>query len=90
MIIIRNRMEIELTQQELREAYWEKRIEYLKEDVMSQAESNEVELDESDVATIAERFEVALGKCDGYWDYYWGIIEYVINEYIKEGEDNND
>ena len=65
-------------------------MECLKEDVVHQAESNEVELDESDIAVIAERFENALGKCCGYWDDYWGIMDYVINEYIKEGEDNND
>lgn len=86
MKIIRDGKEFELTQQELREAYLEKHMEYLKEDVMSQAESNEIELDESDIATIAERFEDALGKCDGYWDNYWNVMHYVISEYIKEAK----
>jgi hypothetical protein len=86
MKIIRDGKEFELTQEELRMAYIEKHMECLKEDVVSQAESDEIELDESDLETIAERFEDALGNCDGYWDHYWGVMEYVIKEYIKEGE----
>ena len=85
MKIYRNGKEFELTQQELGEAYTEKHMEYLREDVFSQAASDEIELDESDIATIAKRFEDALGKCDGYWDHYWGVMEYVINEYVEEG-----
>lgn len=86
MKIIRDGKEFELTQQELREAYMEKHMEYLKEDVSSQAESDEIELDESDINVIAERFEDALGKSDGYWDHYWGAMEYVIKEYVEEGK----
>lgn len=86
MKIIRDRQEFELTQQELREAYLEKHMEYLREDVASQVESDDIELDESDFDTIAERFEHELEHCDGYWDYYWGVMEYVIKEYIKEGK----
>ena len=86
MKIVRDGKEFELTQEELRMAYTEKHMEYLKEDIVFQAESNEIELDESDLNTIAERFEDALGKCDGYWDYYWGVMEYVIKEYIEEGK----
>lgn len=82
MKIVRDGKEFELTQQELRMAYTEKHMEYLKEDIVSQAESNEIELDESDLNTIAERFEHSLERCDGYWDHYWGVMEYVVNEYI--------
>ena len=84
MKIYRDGKEFELTQQELREAYLKKHMEYLREDVASQAESDEIELDEGDFNIIAERFENALGKCDGYWDHYWGVMSYVISEYIKE------
>lgn len=84
MKIIRDGKEFELTQQELREAYIEKHMEYLREDVASQAESDEIELDESDLDIIAERFEHALGNCDGYWDHYWGVMEYAIKEYVGE------
>ena len=87
MKIYRDGKEFELTQEELRMAYTEKHMEYLKEDVASQAESNEIELDESDLNTITERFEDALGKCDRYWDHYWGVMEYVIKEYIEEGKE---
>jgi hypothetical protein len=85
MKIIRDGKEFELTQQELREAYAEQKMEYLREDAESRVDLNEAELDESDFSAIAERFEVALGKCDGYWDHYWGVMECVIEEYIKEG-----
>lgn len=90
MKIIRDGKEFELTQQELRDAYIEKHMEYLREDVASQAESDEIELDESDCDTIAERFEDALEHRDGYWDHYWGVMEYVIKEYIEQGEFNYD
>lgn len=86
MKIIRDGKEFELTHQEVWDAYLEKHTECLKGDVVHQAESNEVELDESDIAVIAERFENALGKCSSYWDDYWGIMEYVIKEYVEEGE----
>jgi hypothetical protein len=86
MKIIRDGKEFELTQQELREAYTEKHMEYLREDVASQAESDEITLDEGDLDIIADRFENALGKCDGYWDHYWNVMHYVISEYAKEAK----
>lgn len=86
MKIVRDGKEFELTQRELREAYTEKHMEYLKEDVIFQAESDEIALDESDLDIIAERFGHSLECCDGYWDYYWGVMEYVIKEYIEEGK----
>ena len=86
MKIIRDGKEFELTQQELREAYTEKHMEYLREDVVSQSELDEIELDESDLDIIAERFEHALENCEGYWDYYWSVMEYAIKEYIKEAK----
>lgn len=88
MKIIRNGKEFELTQEELRKAYEEKHMEYLKEDVTSQLEEDE-NLNDVDIELIAERFEDALGHNDGYWDRYWDTMAYVINEYVKENKNND-
>jgi hypothetical protein len=89
MKIYRDGKEYELTQQELREAYLEKDLDYLKEDIMTQDDQNDFNFDDSDFETIADRFKRALERCDGYWDYYWSVMSCVINEYIKEGEHND-
>ena len=86
MKIYRDGKEIELTQEELRQAYLEKDMDYIKEDIMSQDESDDFNFDDSDFAIIADRFKRALERCDGYWEYYWEVMNYVINEYIREGE----
>lgn len=87
MKIIRDGKEIELTADELRMAYEEKRLEYFAEDVKSSVENIELEeaLDESDCEEVAWRFDKALGRNDSYWDSYWCTLESVIEEYIKEG-----
>ena len=86
MKIYRDSKEIELTAEELRMAYLEKDMDYIKEDIMSQDESGDFGFDDSDFEIIADRFKRALEHCDGYWEYYWEVMNYVINEYIKEGE----
>lgn len=83
MTIIRDGVEIKLTQEELRKAYYIKHIEYLMEDVAAKIE-DEFDLDDDGLSVIVERFEHELEHNDGYWGYYWSIMEYVINEYIKE------
>lgn len=88
MKIYRDGKEIELTAEELRMAYEKKRFEYFTEDVRSKAEDMELEIefDNTDYKALAWRFEKALGRNDSYWDSHWCTLEYVINEYIKEGE----
>jgi hypothetical protein len=86
MKIYRNGIEIELTAEELRMAYLEKDMDYIKEDISSQDESGDFGFDDSDFEIIADRFKHALEHCDGYWEYYWEVMNYVINEYIREGE----
>lgn len=83
MKIYRDGKEIELTAEELRMAYEEKHLEYISEDIRSRTEE---ELDDSDCATIAERFDKALGRNDSYWDCYWCTMEDVVEEYIEEGK----
>ncbi len=88
MKIYRDGKEIELTAEELRMAYEEKHLEYFAADVRGCAESMELEekFDESDYNELAQRFDRALGRNDSYWDSYWCTMEYVIEEYIKEGK----
>ena len=87
MKIYRDGKEIELTAEELRMAYEEKRLEYFAEDVRNSAEGMELEeeLDESDCKELAWRFDKALGRNDSYWDSYWCTLENVLEEYIEEG-----
>lgn len=82
MIIYRDGQAIELTAEECRKAYDELDREYHREDVCSQLELLEIELD--DVDEIVDRVDHALGNNDGYWDSYWCTVEYVIEEYMKE------
>lgn len=86
MKIYRDGKEFELTQQELRMAYEEKHMAYLKEDVESMTEDGDA-FDDSDIEIIAERFELELEHNDGYWDRYWETMEYVIENYIREGKE---
>ena len=86
MIIYRDEQAIELTAEECRKVYNELDREYKKEDIRSELEQMEVELDVTD--ELIDRVDHALGNNDGYWDYYWCTIEYVIEDYIKEKEGN--
>ena len=86
MKIYRDGKEFELTAEELRMAYIEKDMDYIKEDIMSRDESDDFGFDDSDFEIISDRFKRALEHCDGYWEYYWEVMNYVINEYIREGE----
>ena len=89
MKIYRDGKEIELTAEELRMAYEEKHLEYFAEDVKGVVASMECEenFDDGDYDELAYRFDRALGRNDSYWDGYWGTLEYVIEEYIKEGNE---
>ena len=88
MKITRNGIEIELTQEELRQAYEEKAFEYFAEDVRSIVENMELEeeFDCSDYEELTWRFDKAIGRNDSYWDSYWCTLESVIKEYIEEGK----
>lgn len=83
MKIIRNGIEYELTNEEMRNAYHVMRMQYFKEDVESQLEDICVELSDDDIQKIAVSVEKALGNNDSYWESYWMTIEYLIKDYIK-------
>lgn len=78
MKIKRNGMEIELTWQEIREAYELMRHEYFKEDVVAKAEDMGKKLSEEDVEWIAIAAARGIEHNDSLWDSYWVTIEYAI------------
>lgn len=86
MKIYRDGKEIELTAEELRMAYEEKKLEHTNEDVVTKANEMHIDLVDADVIAITERFERALGKHDTFWDCYWCTMENVIEEYVEEGK----
>lgn len=83
MKIIRNGIEYELTNEEMRNAYYVMKMQYFKEDVEAQAEDICVELSDDDIQKIAVSVEKALGNNDSYWESYWMTIEYLIKDYIR-------
>ena len=72
MKIIRNGQKIELTLEEMRQAYYEMKDEYTIEDIRSRYNLSEDKIDEA--LTIFER---VFGCNDSFWDSYWSMIEYV-------------
>ena len=72
MKIIRNGQEIELTHEEMRQAYYEMKDEYTIEDIRSRYNLSDDKIDE--VLTIFER---VIDNNDSFWDSYWSMIEYV-------------
>ena len=83
MKIIRNGQEIELTPEEMRQAYYEMKDEYTIEDIRSRYNLSEDKIDEA--LTIFER---VIGSNDNFWDSYWSMIEYVAEKLcLEEKED---
>ena len=72
MKIIRNGQEIELTHEEMKQAYYEMKNEYTIEDIRSIYNLSEDKTDEA--LTIFER---VIDNNDSFWDSYWSMIEYV-------------
>ena len=72
MKIIRNGQEIELTHEEMRQAYYEMKDEYTIEDIRSRYNLYDDKIDE--VLTIFKR---VIDNNDSFWDSYWSMIEYV-------------
>ena len=82
MKIIRNGQEIELTAEEMRQAYYEMKDEYTIEDIRSRYDMPDDKIDEA--LTIFERI---IGNNDSFWDSYWSTIEFVAKEMgFKEKE----
>ena len=84
MTIYRDGKAIELTQQELRDAYDKYATDGAKEDIKTTAENMDVDIPEEVLDELAHRLDNVVGNDDGYWDSYWCDVEYVIREYLKE------
>jgi hypothetical protein len=84
MKIYRNGVAIELTEEEIREAYNEKQKAYNMEDIISRADEMGVNWTDDDVSMLAQELETVLGHNDAYWDCYWATVEEVIEEYQRE------
>ena len=79
MKIIRNGQEFELTPEEMRQAYYEMKDEYIIEDIRSRYNLSDDKIDE--VITIFER---VIDNNDSFWDSYWSMIEYVAKKMALE------
>ena len=78
MIITRNGIDIELTEEEMRRAYEIKDREYMIEDIESKLEEAEVWLSDELIESIADIAKSTLEHHDSYWECYWMAIEYAI------------
>lgn len=82
MKIIRNRQEFELTPEEMRQAYEEKKNEYTIEDIRSLYDMPDNKINET-----LMMFERTIGGNDNFWDSYWSMIEYIAEKMeLKEKE----
>lgn len=72
MKIIRNGQEFELTQEEMKQAYYEMKDEYSIEDIRSR-----YDLPDDKITEALMLFERAIDCNDSFWDSYWSMIEYV-------------
>ena len=91
MIITRNGIEIELTNSELRDAYYEYELQCQTEDVISVLEQegyedyfNAEDLNNTEMMrAIAKRIPHMLSHMDGYWEEYWNAVGVAIEEYVE-------
>lgn len=88
MKIIRNGMEIELTNDEVREAGWEYDRACRIEDLMSTAELTEIEPDDERRYILAKEiepmFEEYIESNDSLWDAYWLAARMAIEDCMEE------
>ena len=84
MKIIRDGKEIELTYNEIRDAYNEYHSSCLKEDIEGKAEEMEVKIPDELMDKVMYRAEKTIGNNDSYWESYWMSIEYAIDYVLEE------
>lgn len=99
--IAETKIEIELTDQEIEDAYRERRRYYNEEDIKHKAEDMIENTDDEPVKAklteklkdsewlrdTAELFDDALENNDSYWESFWLTAEFVIKEQIKDEEE---
>lgn len=84
MIIYRDGQAIELTFSEMIRAHEEYEFDCMIQDVKSIYEQGEydVELSEEDIGEIASFALHNLSKNDGYYDSYWGSVQYTLDNFV--------
>ena len=84
MKIIRNGITYQLTHEEMREAYKEMKLEYLKEDIECTADEMGIELSSTTMDYVVDRVDKCLGNNDSYMESYWMTIEQVLEEQLED------
>lgn len=84
MIIYRDGQAIELTFSEMIRAHEEYELDCMIQDVKSVYEQGEydVELSEEDIGEVAMFALHNLSKNDGYYDSYWGSVQYTLDSFV--------
>lgn len=82
MKIIREGKEIELTPEEMRQAYYEMKDKYTIEDFRSR-----YVLSNKNIPEAIRLFDRTIGGNDPYWESYWSVIESVANELSLQEND---
>lgn len=102
MKIMRNGIEIELTGQEIEDAYRERRRYYNMEDIRSKLENMIEEYegepeesilkkfldDEEAIRDLAEDFDNALDENDSFMESFWMTAEKVIEDAIEDEKED--
>lgn len=102
MKIMRNGIEIELTEQEIEDAYRERRRYYNMEDIRSKLENMIEEYDgeseepilkkfledEEAIRDLAEDFDNALDENDSFMESFWMTAEAVIKDAIEDEKED--
>lgn len=85
MKIHRDGKEYELTFSELMSAHEEYELDCMIEDVKSQYERDEynVELTDEQIEEVASLALHNLGKNDSYFECYWMSVDYTLGDYIN-------
>ncbi len=85
MKIYRDGKEFELTFSEMIQAYKEYEFDCMVEDVKSQYEQGEydVELTDEQLEEVASFALRTVSRNDSYFEAYWMSVEYTLNDYIN-------
>lgn len=83
MKIVRDNREIQLTNDEIYDAYTEYHHYCFKQDILSKAEEMGIEIPDELLNKVLYRADKTLDNNDSYWDSYWMSIEYAIEDVLK-------
>lgn len=102
--IQKTEIKIKLTDEEIEQAYRERRRYYNMEDIKAKIEDmieeyegkpeaeklNAILKDEEKIRDLADAFNNALDNNDSYWESFWMTAEYVIAEELDGEEEDED